>query len=84
MEDEERSSFRLRLQGQYSLTFAALLLVGGPVSLLALGATVASHLAATADVELPQLSKDTKDHSLPSDTFHVVITQVKKDLPSSR
>ena len=32
--------------------------MGGPVPLLALGATVASHLAATADVELPELWKD--------------------------
>lgn len=54
-EDEGRSSFGLRLQGQHPLALATLLLVGGPVPLLALGATVARHLAATADVELPEL-----------------------------
>lgn len=32
--------------------------MGGPVPLLALGAAVTRHLAAAADVELPQLWKD--------------------------
>ncbi len=55
---EGRSSLGLRLQGQHPLALATLLLVGRPVPLLALGATVARHLAATADVELPELWKD--------------------------
>lgn len=62
-EDEGRSSFGLWLQGQHSLALTTLLLVGGPVPLLALGATVACHLAATADVELSELWKDKEqDH----------------------
>lgn len=62
-EDEGRSSLGLRLQGQHPFALATLLLVGGPVPLLALGATIARHLAATADVELPELWKDKEqDH----------------------
>lgn len=53
-EGEGRSSLGLRLQGQHPLALATLLLVGGPVPLLALGAAVARHLAAAADVELPE------------------------------
>lgn len=48
------SPLGLRLQGQGTLALATLLLVGGPVPLLALGATVPRHLAAPADVELTQ------------------------------
>lgn len=49
------SSLGLRLESQHPLALATLLLVGGPVPLLALGAAVARHLAAAADVELPEL-----------------------------
>lgn len=58
-EGESRSSLRLRLQCQHPLALPTLLLVGGPVPLLALGAAVARHLAAAADVELPELQEKT-------------------------
>lgn len=61
---EGRSSLRLRLQGQHPLALPTLLLVGGPVPLLALGAAVARHLAAAADVELPELRENTVGFSL--------------------
>lgn len=51
-ESEGRSPFRLRLQGQDPLAFATLLLMGRPVPLLALRATVAGYLTATTDIKL--------------------------------
>lgn len=53
-ENEGRSPLWLRLQRQDPLAFATLLLVSGPVPLLALRATVAGDLAATTDIELPK------------------------------
>lgn len=71
VEDEGRSSFGLRLQGQHPLALSTLLLVGGPVPLLALRAAVACHLAAAADVELSELQKDEEQE-------HVVRISVMK------
>lgn len=76
-EDEGRSPFGLRLQGQHPLAFATLLLVGRPVSLLTLGATVARHLAATADVELPELWRD-QEHKLPGIFYFYTLIEVIK------
>lgn len=55
------SPFRLRLQGQDPLAFAALLLMGRPIPLLTLRATVACNLTAATDIELSQLRKDKKN-----------------------
>lgn len=54
-----RSSLRLELVLEGALLLPTVLLVRGPVLLLALGATVARHLAAPTDVELPELKGHT-------------------------
>lgn len=68
-EGESRSSLRFRLQGQHPLALPTLLLVSGPVPLLALGAAVARHLTATADVELPELQEHTVRFGLQTRTL---------------
>lgn len=70
------SSLGLRLQRQNPFTLTALLLMGWPISLLALWATVACHLASSADVELPQLQRY-KDR----DTSRIVTTQINEIIP---
>lgn len=49
------SSLWLKLMLEGTLPLPTVLLVGWPVLLLALGATVPGHLAAPTDVELPEL-----------------------------
>ena len=53
--DHTQSSFRLELLLEGAPLLPTVLLVGRPVLLLALGAAVPGHLAAPADVELPEL-----------------------------
>lgn len=55
---EVRSSLWLKLVLERALLLPTVLLVGRPVLLLALGATVPGHLATPTNVELPELLLD--------------------------
>lgn len=57
---EAQSPLRLKLVLEGALLLPTVLLVGGPVLLLTLGAAVTGHLAAPADVELAELKEHTQ------------------------
>lgn len=73
---EARSSLWLKLVLEGALLLSTVLLVGGPVLLLALGAAVPGHLATPANVELPELKEHTGQPWLHGHTRESVVGQV--------